>query len=213
MTKQARSELTRAAIIRAAAEMFDRYGYGMTSLNDIVAHGGVTKGALYFHFASKEQLALAVLDEHLALLAETVRIARRDRPALDALIRCSFDVACQLADPVVSAGVHLTMESSGFQRPSPDPFRHWVDTCAELLAAAVDEQDVVPQPDVEATARYLVGSFMGVRTVARALDGGADLAARVAELWTFTLPGLMPAGRVGRHLDLVTALADDARRR
>jgi AcrR family transcriptional regulator len=212
MTKQLRSEQTRATIIRAAAEMFDRYGYGITSLSDIVAHGGVTKGALYFHFTSKEQLAHAVMEEQHRLIRASVDDAGQGRPALEALIRSSFQLARLLRDPVVRAGVRLTLESTSFQQPCPDPFRHWIASCAELLVRARDELDVVPHLEPEATARFLVSSFTGIQFVSQVLEDRARLAGRVADMWRLVLPGLAPAKKAGYHLQLAAALAEEAGR-
>lgn len=74
MARQVRAEQTRATIITAAADLFDRQGYESTSLSDIVEHAHVTKGALYFHFAAKEDLAHAILE----LQSATCRKLARD---------------------------------------------------------------------------------------------------------------------------------------
>ena len=60
MPQQRRAQLTRRAILIAAAEEFDRVGYDATSLNAILRRGGITKGAFYFHFSSKEDVAEAL---------------------------------------------------------------------------------------------------------------------------------------------------------
>ncbi|CAM5693666.1 hypothetical protein SALBM311S_06793 [Streptomyces alboniger] len=62
MPRQLRAEQTRSTIITAAADLFDRHGYESTSLDDIVEHAQVTKGALFFHFATKEDLAHAMIE-------------------------------------------------------------------------------------------------------------------------------------------------------
>lgn len=51
---------TRDALIEAAAELFDRDGYEVTSLAAVTARAQVSAGALYFHFATKADLAAAV---------------------------------------------------------------------------------------------------------------------------------------------------------
>ena len=63
MVKQARAQITRDAIILGAAKAFDRFGYGMASIADIASEASVTKGALYFHFQSKDEIAHAVIHQ------------------------------------------------------------------------------------------------------------------------------------------------------
>ncbi len=60
--KQRRGEETRADIVRVARRLFSEHGYHRSALADIQAATGLTKGAFYHHFRSKEELALAVLD-------------------------------------------------------------------------------------------------------------------------------------------------------
>lgn len=61
--KQAR---TRAALIEAARDVLAERGLAATSLDEIAARAGYTKGAVYANFASKEELYLALLDERFA---------------------------------------------------------------------------------------------------------------------------------------------------
>src|SRR6476469_6412324 len=63
---------TRAFILQTAAEAFAERGYADTTLAELIGRSGLTKGAFYFHFASKEQLALAVLEEKQSRWLELV---------------------------------------------------------------------------------------------------------------------------------------------
>jgi AcrR family transcriptional regulator len=56
-------ETTRQLILRTAFEEFYRYGFQGGSLNRIVEETGLTKGALFHHFAGKQELGYAVVDE------------------------------------------------------------------------------------------------------------------------------------------------------
>jgi AcrR family transcriptional regulator len=56
------AEATRALLIDAARELFTEQGYGSTSIEDIIRHAGVARGALYHHFPGKEALFRAVYD-------------------------------------------------------------------------------------------------------------------------------------------------------
>ncbi|WP_030956129.1 TetR family transcriptional regulator, partial [Streptomyces sp. NRRL S-481] len=109
MARQLRAEQTRSTIITAAADLFDRRGYESTSLSDIVEHAQVTKGALYFHFAAKEDLAQAILElqSHTARrLAEETD--NRGHTSLEALMRLTFGITrMSVEDPVLRAGLRL----------------------------------------------------------------------------------------------------------
>ena len=54
---------TQEALLRAARELFGRQGYAATSTEEIVTAAGVTKGALYHHFADKDTLFRAVFEQ------------------------------------------------------------------------------------------------------------------------------------------------------
>jgi len=58
-----KGELTRQKIIADAAQIFQRKGFGATSINDLLSATGVTKGNLYFHFPGKEAIGIAVLQQ------------------------------------------------------------------------------------------------------------------------------------------------------
>lgn len=60
---RARSDQKRREILRTAAAMFDEFGYERTTMAAIAARVGGSKATLYGHFASKEELLRAVLDQ------------------------------------------------------------------------------------------------------------------------------------------------------
>ena len=69
-TQRERSEATTSELLDAARRLFAADGFAATSLDDIVAAAGVTKGALYHHFESKRDLFRAVYEREQARLAE-----------------------------------------------------------------------------------------------------------------------------------------------
>src|SRR5271170_4185109 len=60
------SERTRERLLQAASREIYRSGFQSASLDTILAVAGVTKGALYYHFDSKEALGHAVVEEVIA---------------------------------------------------------------------------------------------------------------------------------------------------
>jgi AcrR family transcriptional regulator len=83
--RSSRRAKTRAALLAAAARVYARRGFDSATLDEVAEEAGFTKGAVYDHFGSKENLLLALLDEHLSLqIAE--QIALFD-PEVDSSIR------------------------------------------------------------------------------------------------------------------------------
>jgi AcrR family transcriptional regulator len=70
-----RKARTRAQLLAAAARVYSRRGFDSATLDEVAEDAGYTKGAVYDHFGSKENLLLALLDEHLAVqIAEQVAL-------------------------------------------------------------------------------------------------------------------------------------------
>lgn len=63
LTPERRREMTREALVEAAADVFARRGFHAASLDEIAESAGFTRGAIYSNFGSKEELMIAVLDE------------------------------------------------------------------------------------------------------------------------------------------------------
>ncbi|MFD9519021.1 TetR family transcriptional regulator [Streptomyces sp. NPDC059979] len=71
MASQARGIRTRRQLLDAAASTFLEHGYEGASIGEITRRAGLTRGAVYFHFSSKEEMAQGVLDE--AITTDRVR--------------------------------------------------------------------------------------------------------------------------------------------
>ncbi|MBE2233911.1 MAG: TetR/AcrR family transcriptional regulator [Anaerolinea sp.] len=86
MSLQPRSEETRERLMQAALASFAERGYDATGVAEICQRAGVSKGAFYYHFASKQALFLALLDQWLAALErEMTRLAAPSAPAAQSL--------------------------------------------------------------------------------------------------------------------------------
>lgn len=59
----AKGEITKQKIVAEATRLIQQKGFKATSMNDLVAAAGVQKGCLYFHFAGKDELLLAILEQ------------------------------------------------------------------------------------------------------------------------------------------------------
>lgn len=61
-----KGQVTKQKILTDAAEVFQRQGFGATSIHDLLVAAGVTKGSLYFHFPGKEAIGAEVLRREAA---------------------------------------------------------------------------------------------------------------------------------------------------
>ncbi|MFJ1968742.1 ScbR family autoregulator-binding transcription factor [Streptomyces sp. NPDC087903] len=213
MARQLRAEQTRATIITAAADLFDRHGYESTSLSDIVDHAQVTKGALYFHFAAKEDLAHAIME----LQARTSRrlateMDARGCSSLEALMRITFGIArLSVEGPIPRAGLRLATGGVEVRPPLRHPFTEWLDIASRRLIGAVKESDLHPDTDVEAVAHSLICFFVGTRVVSRSVEPVRRQPRRLAEMWQILIRGLVPVHRRARYLTLATQLEGEIR--
>ena len=73
---QQRSEETRARILEAAVTLFSDRGFSAASVDDICAEAGISKGAFYHHFESKQALFLALLDGWLKIIDGAIEASR-----------------------------------------------------------------------------------------------------------------------------------------
>lgn len=81
-----RSAATRAKLIRAARALFARHGYAAVGTEQIVRRAGVTRGALYHQFRSKEDLFLAVYEQvDHELTARMAALAQETRSPFEAM--------------------------------------------------------------------------------------------------------------------------------
>ena len=78
-----RAEATRVELIQAGRALFVAKGYGETGTPELVAAAGVTRGALYHHFADKRALFRAVVEAESAAVAEAINDASPD--SMDAI--------------------------------------------------------------------------------------------------------------------------------
>ncbi|MET7935561.1 ScbR family autoregulator-binding transcription factor [Streptomyces sp. NPDC005322] len=189
---QERAEQTRRSLLEAAASLFDERGYAGTSISDITARSGHTSGAMYFHYTSKERLALAVMEEHFATWPPLIeRYAAIEARPLDQLVRLSFAVARAFRDDiVVRAGARLWTERTLIQAPLPPPFVGWMDAVGQMMEKARAEGDLAAHVDPLPAARTVVCAFFGLHTVSEALDGRRLVEDHLTDLWTLLLPSL-----------------------
>jgi AcrR family transcriptional regulator len=78
LTRKEKQAHTRSSLMKSATKLFCRHGMDRASIDDVAEDAGYTKGAFYANFKSKEELFLAMLDEHFEQHVEELERAFAD---------------------------------------------------------------------------------------------------------------------------------------
>jgi AcrR family transcriptional regulator len=178
------------------ASLFNDVGYDAATIAALVEQTGLTRGALYFHFASKEDLARAVLQE-----AVTRKGLRPQAFKLQEWVDLGLLLAYRVPrEPILHAAIRLAVDPKArrlFGTRWPD----WVAVGQDLLNQAKESGELLPHADPGATSRLVVGAWTGVQLVTEALEERTDLSEEIAGLYQLVLPSIVSPAVLAR-LDL-----------
>ncbi|HEV7651994.1 MAG TPA: TetR/AcrR family transcriptional regulator [Actinophytocola sp.] len=178
---------TRDALVGVARELFGERGYDGTSIGAVLEAAGVARGALYHHFANKEELFDAVLDrevERVSEVAAGAALAAAD--PLDSLrAACATWLRVVVLDPAVQRIVVLDPPSVvGWKRWRELDEAHtlgWLRTTIGMLAA----RGRIAEAEVETFAHMLLAAVAeAALLIAQAADPEAALASGQAAVDT-----------------------------
>jgi AcrR family transcriptional regulator len=195
MATTSRGARSRQKIVAAGAELFAERGFVNTSLNDVLDRVGLTKGAFYFHFPTKEDLAQAVTASYRDWLLELQRSARSEEPEpLRRIPRVLLHAAVAYRrDAVARATTRLLEESNQLDLPHLSPI--WVPWWTETLTAAQARGQLECEMDTARLAWMLTAAWYGVQSNSHAESNWVRLPGRVVDLLRFTLlPAITDAG-------------------
>jgi AcrR family transcriptional regulator len=181
-----RTRRTRRRLLLAAATVFDAQGYRGAALSDILAVAGLTKGALYFHFRSKQALAEALLTEVCAswlLLVDEIG-ARELDPMWRLLLETDAYVARWMYDPLVR-GISRAISEPDLREHRTAWLTGWEEATAERLYEAEAAGLLAPGVDPVRAARAIVAVASGNYSIA---DGPEALWTRMSESWEGLVP-------------------------
>ncbi|MER5852865.1 ScbR family autoregulator-binding transcription factor [Streptomyces sp. NPDC002012] len=186
MAKQDRAIRTRKVILSAAAKVFEERGFQAATISEILKTAGVTKGALYFHFPSKEHLAQGILYEQ-----DQQNLVQDQACKVQQLIDTVMLQAYRLqTDPMVRAGVRLSLDQRAHGLDRSGPFVRWSQIVRRLLTEAQEQGELLPQVVVTETADVTVGAFAGVQAMSQAVCEHRDLLVRVSAMLRHLLPSV-----------------------
>ena len=157
----------RELLLAATQTLLLERGYEAAALDDICTRAGVTKGGLFYHFESKEQLAAAAIERFYDQLVRTAQEAMGAPADPDQLLWRSLDATVTLlGDPLLAQGCLLG--AMALETPQTHPavaaaaqvaLARWRTTLVEAIGAAAHYHEV--RVDAEALADGLLAAIEG----------------------------------------------------
>lgn len=176
---QERSIETRQTILATALELFARNGYEATSVRQICLLADVSKGGFYYHFHSKQELFLELLNNWLGVLdAQLALLREQSRTVPEALARMMVMFGEVYAAAGGNLPVFLEFWSQAQHDPKVwqeviDPYRRYQQYFAGLLQEGIDEGSLKPM-DAQMTAQVMVAQAVGLLLQGLLDPEGAD---------------------------------------
>jgi len=182
-TQSERTEATRGALISAGRSLFGERGFAATSIEDLASAAGVTRGALYHHFESKEDLFAAVFEQvEVELMAAAARGSVSGADAWDRMRRgCrAFLEACN--DRAVQRIALLDAPSAlGMERWREIEKKYAYEAVRGSLEMAMKEGNLPSRPP-EALAHLVLGALNEAAMFIARSEGQVPAEAVMAEI-------------------------------
>lgn len=200
MARQVRSEATRRKILEAAVDVFGEVGYATAGWATIIERTGMTKGALYHHFDSKESLAAAVIAEGSQTLLDAFRnVCKPSSPGLENMVHGTFTVNEVLSqDRLPRTAERLASALAGYNDAAAGFYGDLVAAMTAQARRAVNEGDLREGVDPQTLSSSMIGAIFGLRLIAASQHGEHSNAGKVGEralrlrqVWGYVLPGIV----------------------
>ena len=162
---QQRSEETRSKIIETAIKLFSTRGFNAASVDDICKDAGISKGAFYHHFKSKQELFLALLDGWLQTIDNAIE-ASKDLTVPETFMQmtAAFPYIFETAGEGLPMFLEFWLQASRDKKiweASIAPYRRYHKYFTTLIKKGVDEGSFVKvNPDL--AARMIISTAMGL---------------------------------------------------
>ena len=167
-------ERTRERLLQAAFREIHRSGFQSAGIDTILAATNVTKGALYYHFESKEALGYAVVEEKIAKLTHDrwLRPMQSEGDAIDILIGVVRRIPGSPQDvragcPLLLLSQEMSPLDEQFRKRLESIFLDWQKGVATLLRKGKSQGTVRRELNPAEAASFLIATVEGYATLAK----------------------------------------------
>ena len=151
--------------MESAIKLFSNQGFNKASVDDICSEAGISKGAFYHHFKSKQELFLALLDGWLQSIDHAIQ-ASKDKTAPETFqqMTTAFPYIFKTAGDGMPMFLEFWLQASRDKKiwdASIAPYRRYHKYFSTLIKKGVEEGSFV-QVDPELASRMIVSTAMGL---------------------------------------------------
>jgi Transcriptional regulator len=151
--------------MESAIRLFSARGYNKASVDEICAEAGISKGAFYHHFKSKQALFLALLDGWLKTIDDAIE-ASKDKPIPETFKQMTqaFPYLFESAGENLPIFLEFWLQASRDEKvwqASIAPYRRYHKQFSDLIRRGVEEGSFV-EVNPELTARMIISTAMGL---------------------------------------------------
>ena len=185
---------TRERILVSASKLIHARGYGNTSVSDILAESGITKGVLFYYFPTKEDLGFAVLERFSEQFSHTLT-TKVFRPELKPLnqIFALFDFEINLFKekgtcagcPFGNLASELADHHAKFRKKIADFLIYWENMIRGALDKAKEDGTLRQDLDTAAAPAFILSSMEGALILMRAKQDLAPLIQTTEQLKSY----------------------------
>ncbi|KAA9339500.1 TetR/AcrR family transcriptional regulator [Hymenobacter busanensis] len=186
-----KAERTRQFIIEQTAPIFNKLGYAGTSMSDLTAATGLTKGAIYGNFENKEEVALAAFDYNLGLVQEGLRAGlhggatvREQLLAMPRFYREAYPHFCQQGGcPILNAAIETDdAPPTALRQRVQASLARWHRHVARLIEQGQQTGEIRPAAEAGRYATLFIALTEGGIMVAKATGDPAALYTSLAHI-------------------------------
>lgn len=169
-----KAERTKQFIVAQTAPVFNRKGFAGTSLNDITAATGLTKGSIYGNFESKDEVALAVFDYNLSKVTDIFNSEMSKYHTIKEQLMVYVEVYSNFSKypfpaggcPMMNTATEADDTHPQLKKKAQDAILSWKKSLTRLIEKGMSNSELKPDINAEQTAISIIAIIEGATMIA-----------------------------------------------
>ena len=171
-----KAEATRSMILHKAFELIYVKGYQTTSIDDIIATTQVTKGAFYYHFKTKDEMGLAIINEVLkpTLASSFIEPLQGEQDPLnaiynlmDSLLMKNEFLKVEYGCPASNFTQEMTPWNSEFNKALNELTQEWTEAITATIERGKKSDVIRKEVNAKQVTTFVLSGYWGIRNLGK----------------------------------------------